>query len=180
MGPIAVKTYPGALWKQGPSRATFEPDYGRRGKVWLHGAFEPATGQAELIISPSRDSASHIQLLERVIEQFPADRWLIIEDNLSIHTGQQARLALAAWPAMQVQFIPKYACWLNLIEPWWKQLRSLALKGRRFETTDELINSLNEALKYWNAHCHPYQWKKKPQQQIEILGGYGIATPANC
>jgi len=31
-------------WKVGPQRATFEPDYGRRGKLWAHGAFEPATG----------------------------------------------------------------------------------------------------------------------------------------
>ena len=58
MGPIAVKTYPGETWEPGTDRATFEPDYGRRGKVWVHGAFEPATGQAEIIISPNRDSAT--------------------------------------------------------------------------------------------------------------------------
>ena len=177
LGPIAVKTYPGEEWKLGPGRATFEPDYGRRGKVWIHGAFEPATGQATILMSPSRDSTSHIQLLEQVICQFPADRWLIIEDNLTIHKGRQTRLALAAWPELQILFLPKYACWLNLIEPWWKQLRSLALKGRRFETTDELIASLHEALVYWNDHRHPYQWKKKPQQQLGIMGGYGVSTP---
>ena len=178
LGPIAVKTYPGEEWKPGPGRATFEPDYGRRGKVWVHGAFEPATGQASILISPGRDSVSHIQLLEQVIDEFPSDRWLIIEDNLSIHKSRETRLALSAWPEMRLQFIPKYACWLNLIEPWWKQLRSLALKGRRFETTDELIQTLNDALIYWNNHCRPYQWKKKPQQQIKLLGGYGVATPA--
>ena len=180
MGPIAVKTYPGEEWKSGPGRATFEPDYGRRGKVWVHGAFEPATGKATIVMSPSRDSASHIQLLEQVITQFPSDRWLIIEDNLSIHKSRQTRLALAAWPEMRIQFIPKYACWLNLIEPWWKQLRSLALKGRRFETTDELTDSLNNALIYWNTHCHPYQWRKKPQQQFKVLGGDSVATPTLC
>jgi len=89
---------------------------------------------------------------------FPADRWLIIEDNLSIHISRQVKLALSAWPEMQLQFIPKYACWLNLIEPWWKQLRSLALKGHRFENLDELS----------------YIWKKQPQEQISLLGGYGV------
>lgn len=180
MGPIAVKTYPGEMWQPGVGRATFEPDYGRRGKVWVHGAFEPTTGQATILMSPGRDSASHIQLLEQVIDQFPSDRWLLIEDNLSIHKSRQTRLALAAWPEMRIQFIPKYACWLNLIEPWWKQLRSLALKGRRFETTHELISCLNESLVYWNAHCRPYQWKKKPQQQFRILGGFSVATPLIC
>ena len=174
MGPIAVKTYPGEEWKVGRNRATFEPDYGRRGKLWIHGAFEPATGQATMVLSPSRDSASHIQLLEHVVTEFPADRWLIIEDNLSIHTSRQTRLALAAWPEVRIQFIPKYACWLNLIEPWWKQLRSLALKGRGFETLDELTKTLNAALDYWNTHRHPYHWKKKPQEQVTLLGGFSI------
>jgi len=80
------------------NRATFGPDYGRRGKLWVHGAFEPATGQATMVLSPSRDSLSHIQLLEKIVTEFPADRWLIIEDNLSIHISRETRLALTAWP----------------------------------------------------------------------------------
>lgn len=177
MGPLAAKTYPGEEWKVGPNRATFEPDYGRRGKLWVHGAFEPATGEALILMSPGRDSASHIQLLEQIIERFPAERWIIIEDNLIIHASREVKVALAAWPEIQIQFIPKYACWLNLIEPWWKQLKSLALKGKRFENVDELIAALNHALEYWNAHRHPYRWKKVPQQQVTILGGFGVSTP---
>jgi len=170
---LAVKTYPGAEWKIGPQRATFEPDYGRRGKLWAHGAFEPATGQGALVLSGTRDSASHIQLLEQIMIQFPADRWLLIEDNLSTHTSRAVRLALLARPEMQVQFLPKYACWLNLIEPWWKQMRSLALQGHRFETVDELSAALTAALAYWNEHKHPYRWKKQPQEQPTILlGGF--------
>jgi len=165
MGPVAVKTYPGAEWKRGRGRARYEPDYGRRGKRWIHGAFEPATGQASILITKRRDSQSHIRLLEQVIRAYPSDHWLIIEDNLSIHTSKQTRLALAAWPEVQVQLLPKYAPWLNLIEPWWKQLRSLALKGRRFDSTDELEQALQEAVAYWNAYARPYRWKKRPQQQ---------------
>jgi transposase len=167
-----VKTYPGEEWKAGSGRATFEPDYGRRGVVWVHGAFEPATGLATILCSPARDSASHLQLLEQVLATFPSDRWLLVEDNLSIHQSRDVKTALLAWPEIQLQFIPKYACWLNLIEPWWKQLRSLALKGRRFETLEELTTSLQEALAYWNDHKRPYIWKKLPQEQFKLfLGG---------
>ena len=175
LGPLAVKTYPGEEWRLGPNRATFEPDYGRRGKLWVHGAFEPATGQATILMSPGRDSASHIQLLEKVMREFPAERWLIIEDNLIIHASRAVKLALTAQPEIQIQFIPKYACWLNLIEPWWKQLKSLSLKGRRFETVEELTLALNLALEYWNAHRHPYCWKKIPQEQVTLLGGFGVS-----
>lgn len=71
---------------------------------------------------------------------------------------------------------PKYAAWLNLIEPWWKILKALALKGRRFETTAELETALRDALAYWNAHRHPFYWRKLPQQQpTTVLGAYGAS-----
>ncbi|MCI0729724.1 MAG: IS630 family transposase [Chloroflexi bacterium] len=173
LGPLSVKTYPGETWTTA-RRATFEPDYGRRGTLWVHGAFEPATGQAAILLSPRRDSASHLQLLKQVVLQFPADRWLLIEDNLPIHRSREVKMALLDWPEIQLQFIPTYACWLNLIEPWWKQLKSLALKGRRFETTAQLADALSMALTYWNEHKHPYRWKKRPHVQLlHIPGGFG-------
>ena len=93
LGPLTAKTYPGSEWVHNQRRATYEPDYGRRGQVWVHGAFEPATGEATFILSTKRDSASHIQLLEKVIQTFPADRLLIIEDNLSSHHSRNTRIA---------------------------------------------------------------------------------------
>lgn len=173
LGPLAVKTYPGASWQRGEQRATFEPDYGRRGTLWVHGAFEPASGQATILLSPRRDGDSHLHLLERVVREFPAQRWLLIEDNLSTHHSKDVKTALLAWPEIQIQFLPKYSSWLNLIEPWWKQLRSLALKGRCFATIEELAASLLAGVDYWNAHKHPYRWKKRPQVQPRILlGGF--------
>ena len=190
MGPISAKTYPGTEWQQGPRRATFEPDYGRRGKLWVHGAFEPATGKAAILTSARRDSARHIRLLEKMTEAFPSDRWLVIEDNLSTHVSRETRLALTAWPEIRLQPLPKYAPWLNTdrygpVEPWWKQLRSLALKGRRFESAQQIEEALYAALEYWNARRHPYTWKKHPQEQALLaeapLGGLGVTcrTPLN-
>jgi hypothetical protein len=174
LGPLAVKSYPGETWQAGGQRATFEPDYGRRGVLWVHGAFEPATGQAALLLSDRRDSESHLRLVEQVTVQFPAEQWLLVEDNLSIHQSRDVKTALLAWPEIQVLFLPKYAAWLNLIEPWWKQLRSLALKGRRFETRGELSAALWAGLDYWNAHRHPYHWRKHPSlRPVPLLGGFG-------
>jgi hypothetical protein len=44
MGPTSAKTYVAARWDE--KRPHGEADYGRRGKVWTFGAFEPATGRA--------------------------------------------------------------------------------------------------------------------------------------
>jgi transposase len=157
---VSAKTYPGEVWKDGLGRATFAPDYGRRGRVWVLGAFEPATGLAATLCSPRRDSASFIQLLELVLQTYPAREWVLITDNLTTHLSRDTQTALLAWPEVELLLLPKYACWLNLIEPWWKQLRSLALKGRRFEDVDEIIEAVVQATAYWNAHRYPYVWEK--------------------
>lgn len=174
LGPVTAKTYPGEVWQPGPYRATFEPDYGRRGKLWIHGAFEPATGLATLLLSPNRDGVSHLQLLEQMIAVFPAHQWVIIEDNLIIHRSRDVQTALLAWPEIQIQFTPKYAPWLNLIEPWWKQLKALALKGRRFESQHELMTAFVESVEFWNKYPRPYHWRKIPKSfSRPVLGGYG-------
>jgi hypothetical protein len=54
--------------------------------------------------------------------------------------------------ALEFVFQPKYAAYLNLIEPWWKTLRSLALKGRRFETWAEIAQAVDRATAYWNEY----------------------------
>lgn len=55
-------------------------------------------------------------------------------------------------------FQPTYAAYLNLIKPWWKTLRVLALKGRRFEEWADIVTAISRATTYWNAHRHPYVW----------------------
>jgi transposase len=160
MGPVSAKTSPGEVWTCGPGRAPFAPDDGRRGSVWVLGAFEPATGLATTRCSPRRDSASFMQLLEQGLETSPAREWGLIADNLSTHLSRETQTALIAWPEVAMLFIPKYACWLNLIEPWWKQLRSLALKGRRFKDVDAIIEAVVQGTAYWNQHRYPYVWKK--------------------
>ena len=94
---------------------------------------------------------------------------------MSTHHSRDTQIALAAWPEIKVLFLPKYACWLNLIEPWWKQLKSLALYGRRFETLPELETALWEALDYWNNHRHPYRWKKIPQE-LQLPAGVTLSN----
>jgi len=103
LGPLGITTYAGQEWVARDRRATFAPDYGRRDHaLWVHGAFEPATGQASILITERRDSASHIALLEQMIRDFPAERWRVIDDNLSTHRGRQTALALWAWPEITV------------------------------------------------------------------------------
>ena len=70
------------------------------------------------------------------------------------------QLWLLAHPRVRLLFELTYALSLNLIEPRWKSLRSLALKGRRFEELAQLLAAIYQAAAYWNVHRQPYVWRK--------------------
>jgi len=158
MGPVSAKTYPAARWSY--KRPPVTPDYGRRAKVWVFGAFEPRTGQALTCCAPGRAAAHFLTLLNQLVARWSQGTLILIIDNLASHKTLDVRLWALAHPRVHFLFQPTYSPWLNLIEPWWKTLRSLALKGRRFEDDDEIRAAILDAVSYWNGHCYPYVWRK--------------------
>jgi transposase len=174
MGPESAKSFPGVrLVRALPAggrpaeRARQEVDYGRRGKGYIFGAFRPATGDALTEPYDRRTIANWVDFLEKVDAWLPPEAAAVygIVDNLNVHRATDVLLFSLAHPRWEFVFQPTYAAYLNLIEPWWKVLRSLALKGRRFETWDELCRAVAEATAYWNAHRHPFIWGRRRRHQ---------------
>ena len=128
MGPVASKSYPGqrVVKPAAPSteRAHQEIDYGRRGKGYVFGAFCPATGAALTATYDGRTTANWVEFLGQ------AEGWIdpavprvyAVVDNLSTHSATDVLLFALAHPRWEFVFQPKYAAYLNLIEPWWKVL----------------------------------------------------------
>ena len=182
MGPEAAKSYSGqtlvhqADGQRPAERARQEADYGRRGKGYAFGAFRPATGEALTETYASRSAVNFADFLDKVDMWLPDDveRIYAILDNLSAHRATDVLLFALAHPRWEFVFQPKYAAYLNLIEPWWKVLRSLALKGRRFETWDELCQTIHDATAYWNAHRHPFVWGRRRRHQPRRASGVGL------
>ena len=159
MGPTAVKTYPGRELTE--TDASFEPDYGRRGKCWTFGLFNVKDGHVLTHQASARNGAEFICWLDKMLDYYAeAKRIIIILDNLSVHHSNAVKLALEAYPHVELVFLPTKAPWLNMIERFWRPYKRLALKGKRFETTEELINALEAATAYWNKYKKPYQLKK--------------------
>jgi transposase len=169
MGPESAKSFPGSrLVCREPKRkrrlrAKQEIDYGRRGRGYVFGAFVPATGRAFTAPYAGRSTANFVDFLEQV------EAWLdptigrvyAVLDNLATHRAPDVLLWALAHPRWEFVFQPRYAAYLNLIEPWWKVLRSLALKGRRFATWQEVCQAVEAATGYWNAHRHPFVWGQR-------------------
>ncbi|WP_202882953.1 transposase, partial [Microvirga tunisiensis] len=106
------------------------------------------------------------------------ERIYAIMDNLSSHRTTDVLLFLLAHPRWEMVFQPKYAAYLNLIEPWWKILRSLALAGRRFESWDEITEAIHRATVYWNAHRHPFVWGKRRRHRPRRSPGIALLPRA--
>ena len=181
MGPISAKSYPGSEPVRAFStavdvpaeRARQEIDYGRRGKGYIFGAFLHATGEAFTREYDSRSAVNWADFLERVEGWVPqeVERVYSIVDNLSVHRAPDVLLFSLAHPRWEFVFQPRYAAYLNLIEPWWKTLRSLALKGRCFETWEEVCEAVREATAYWNKHRHPFVWGKRRRHRTRRRPG---------
>jgi DDE superfamily endonuclease len=171
MGPVAAKSYPGqeaiSVETRPAERAKQEIDDGRCAKGYVYGALEETTGACWTQCYPRRISEHFVDFLSYVDEQIPAEKERIyaILDNLDMHYSRDVLLFLIHHPRWEFVYQPKYAAYLNLIEPWWKVLHSLALKGRRFETWEEVVAAVEAATGYWNAHKHPFVWGRRRRHQ---------------
>ena len=137
---MSARTYPGQelVDIHGPpaGRAKVELDYRRRPRGgYVYGALKPSTGEVLTEVYPRRIVGHYVEFLEKVEKWMAPEvkRIYAVLDNLSMHSANDVLLFSLAYPRWEFVFGPKYAAYLNLIEPWWKTLRSLALKGRRFE-----------------------------------------------
>jgi hypothetical protein len=183
MGPESAKSFLGQAVVHAPAdgsrpteRARQEIDYGRRGKGYIFGAFQPATGEALTVPYERRTTANWVDFLGRVEAWVPAEALPLyaIQDNLSAHRATDVLLFSLAHPRWEFVFQPVYAAYLNLIEPWWKVLRSLALKGRRFETWEDIAQAVAQATDYWNGHRHPFVWGRRRRHHPRRVAGIAV------
>jgi transposase len=193
-GPESAKSVPGPCLSGEPrpsaeypervvaQRAKQQADYGRRGKGYLFGAFRPATGDAMTRPYGARSTADVVDFLEHVDGwvETEVERLYAILDNLQAHRAPDVLLCSLAQPRWEFVFQPKYAPYLNLIEPWWKVLRSLALKGRRFDTWGQICEAVRKATEDWNAHKHPFIWGRRRRHQPRRRPGIAAVPGIRC
>jgi hypothetical protein len=82
-----------------------------------------------------------------------------------MHHCRDLLLFLLHHPRWEFVYQPTSAAYLNLIESWWKVLRSLALKGQRFENWQQIEEAVKKATAYWHAHKHPFVWGRRRRHQ---------------
>jgi transposase len=197
MGPTVPKCFPGSEpirvepgvepdgTRRPAGRARREVETGRRQRGgYVFGAFRPATGEAFTHSYPRRDGANWVDFLERVEAWVPAevDRVYVILDNLPSHRTTDVLLLAPGHPRWEFVYQPTYAADLDLIEPWWKVLKSLAPAGRRFATWEEMTEAFAAATASWDGHRHPFVRGRRRRHQARRRPGIaavpGVRKPA--
>ena len=122
----------------------------------LIGAQDWLSDQVFTLEVERKNSQTFIQFLEYLLlEQFPAQKIILVLDNASYHKSRATLAALSLFePRVNVFWLPKYCPNLNLIERFWRQLKDLACANKLDLTIEALANRVDEILSFQNSNDH--------------------------
>jgi transposase len=161
---VIPRTYPPPPgWSPQGQRIKAPLEYSRGlEKTWVYGALRVRDGQARTLTAPARNTAGYLALLQDVETANPRDDLYLITDNPSSPQSGPIREWLAGHPRVHQVFIPTKACWLNLVEGWWRLFRRAALAGQSFVDREEIALATKVATRQLNAHAKPWVWGRPP------------------
>ena len=122
-----------------------------------------ADGRAVTLTARSRNTAGYQRLLEAVEAANPTGDVYVVADNLTSHASKALQEWLVDHPRIVQAFIPKGACWLNLIEAWWRTFRRTALAGQSNAFGHEIDQAARVATAQLNRRAQPWVWGRPPK-----------------
>lgn len=145
-----------------PARATH--DYKRNGTTSLFAALEVASGKVLGRCFPRHTHTEFLGFLETIAKKYPRREIHLICDNYGTHKHPAVRAWLAAHPRFKVHFTPTSASWLNLVERWFANITSQAIRRGSFDTVRALERAILRYLAHWNENAKPFRWTKSARQ----------------
>ena len=81
---------------------------------------------------------------------------IMVMDNASYHRSHASMATLSLFEEqLHVVWLPKYCPFLNAIERFWLQLKTLAAANRLHRDMDELIRAIDNTIHTQNQPDHP-------------------------
>jgi transposase len=65
-----------------------------------------------------------------------------------------------------MHFTPVHCSWMNQVEQWFSILQRKRLRMVDFASKDQLRATLDQCIKEWNHHAHPFNWSTKSVAKI--------------
>lgn len=152
------RTQPGLPLKKGRC-GTMTHDYKRHGTTTLFAAMEVLRGK---VVGQCHSRHRHQEFLKflRVLDnEFPGDVPLhLILDNYATHKHARVQAWLKRHPRFVVHFVPTSSSWLNLVERWFAELTSKAIRRNAFLSVADLQACIHQFLRVWNSEPNPFVW----------------------
>ena len=145
-------------------------DYKRNGTTTLFAALEMLQGKVIGQCYQRHRHQEFLRFLRTLDSEFPGKVPLhLIMDNYGTHKHANVRAWLKRHPRFVLHFVPTSSSWLNLVERWFGELDSKAIRRGVFRSVEDLEASIDAFLKAWNQEPRPYVWTATVESITEKL-----------
>jgi len=152
------RTQPGLPLKKGRC-GTMTQDYKRNGTTTLFAALEILQGKVVGQCYQRHRHQEFLHFLRTLDKQFPGKTPLhLIMDNYGTHKHDNVRNWLQRHPRFVLHFVPTSSSWLNLVERWFAELDSKAIRRGVFQSVQDLKIAIAAFLSSWNKDPKPFVW----------------------
>lgn len=152
------RTQPGLPMKQG-RLGTMTHDYKRNGTTCLFAALEVLQGKVIAQCYVRHRHQEFLRFLRRLDQEFPANMVLhLVMDNYGTHKHPNVQAWLRRHPRFVSHFVPTSSSWLNLVERWFGELTSKAIRRGSFGSVADLQLAIHHFLEAWNEDPKPFVW----------------------
>jgi transposase len=120
---------------------------GQNQKRYLAGALDLSTGTLHHCLGPRKTNALFRELLTRLDECYPADRYTrlyVVVDNYKIHKAKAVEQWLAAHPRVRLLFLPTYCPRANPIERVYGDVHDCCTRNHRRKRLPELVADVED------------------------------------
>jgi transposase len=145
-----------------------EHEYTRAGALNLFAAFDTRSGKVYghcYERKRQRECIAFLEALDAEIAEGIRTIHLVC-DNVSTHHGKEVRKWVANHPRFVFHFTPVHCSWMNQVEQWFSILQRKRLRIVDFESKDHLRAKLEQFIREWNQHAHPFNWSTRSVAKV--------------
>ena len=152
------RTQPGLPMKKG-RLGTMTHDYKRNGTTCLFAALEVLQGKVIGQCYSRHRHQEFLKFLRRLDGEFPGKIALhLVMDNYGTHKHPNVQAWLKRHPRFIPHFVPTSSSWLNLVERWFGELTTKAVRRGSFASVADLEAVIAQFLDAWNENPNPFVW----------------------
>jgi len=161
------RTQPGLPMKPGRAQ-TLTHDYKRHGTTTLFAALNTVDGSVLGTCMPRHRHQEWLKFLRLIDQQTPGDLQLhLIVDNYGTHKHPKVQRWAARHKRFHFHFTPTSSSWLNMVEPFFRDLTENQLRRGAFTSVEALQPAIHTYIEHHNRKPKPFIWTATANDILE-------------